>query len=89
MNEETKHPNTLNVMTEQDKGRCAPAPGSETRRLRKALREIRAQLDPHMDQWDNEIPQDPDCFCIRCIAVRALSPNAKGETRRPAASDSH
>jgi hypothetical protein len=30
MSEETKHPNTPNVMTEQDKGRCAPALGSET-----------------------------------------------------------
>jgi hypothetical protein len=28
MNEETKHPNTPNVVTEQDKGRCAPATGS-------------------------------------------------------------
>jgi hypothetical protein len=28
MNEETKHPNIPNVVTEQAKGRCAPAPGS-------------------------------------------------------------
>lgn len=43
------------------------------RRLRKALRQIRAQLDPHTDDGDNEIKQDPECFCIRCIAVRALA----------------
>ena len=28
MSEETTHPNTTNVVTEQDKGRCAPALGS-------------------------------------------------------------
>ncbi len=28
MSKETKHPNTPNVVTEQDKGRCAPAPSS-------------------------------------------------------------
>jgi hypothetical protein len=28
MSEEKKHPTTPNVMTEQDKGRCAPALGS-------------------------------------------------------------
>ena len=28
MSEETKHPKTPNGITEQDEGRCAPAPGS-------------------------------------------------------------
>ena len=28
MSKRTKHPKTKTVMTEQDKGRCAPAPGS-------------------------------------------------------------
>jgi hypothetical protein len=28
MSKKTIHPNTPNVVTEQDKGRCAPAPGS-------------------------------------------------------------
>ena len=31
MSEETKQPNTPDVATEQDKGRCAPALGSEVR----------------------------------------------------------
>lgn len=34
MSEETTHLNTANVVTEQDKGRCAPAPGSASAALK-------------------------------------------------------
>jgi hypothetical protein len=45
------------------------------RRLRRALRDIRGQLDPHIGDRGEDLRQDPECFCPRCIAVRALSPN--------------
>ena len=37
MNEETKLPTTTDAVTEQDKGRCARAPGSANRHWETAL----------------------------------------------------
>lgn len=49
-------------------------PSTEIARLRRALREVRDNYAKHLDEHDNEIPHDPECFCARCIAVRALLP---------------
>ena len=53
------------------------------RRLRRALREIRDQLEPHLGEDGEDVRQDTECFCPRCIAVRALSPNAELSDSRP------
>jgi len=42
------------------------------RALRRALREIRDGCRPHFDDYGGDMVQDSDCFCCRCIAVRAL-----------------
>ena len=47
-------------------------PPSEVRRLRAALRYIRDQFDVHLDGDDNAVSDEHDCFCVRCVAVRAL-----------------
>ncbi len=46
--------------------------------LRNELRCIVENHDPHTDAEGNDIAQDYECFCSRCIAVRALrlKPNA-------------
>lgn len=44
----------------------------EIRRLRRGLREIREMVDPHLDKDDNTVRLLHDCFCIRCLATRAL-----------------
>jgi hypothetical protein len=47
MNEATKPPTTIDLATEQDKGRCAPAPGSAigtaTRVVSAILKELRGR----------------------------------------------
>lgn len=42
------------------------------RSLRISLREIKNSFSAHEDEYGNEIDQEHDCFCARCIAVRAL-----------------
>lgn len=50
---------------------------AENARLGEGLREVRRVTEPHEDEWGKDIGQDPECFCARCIAVRALSPGQK------------
>ena len=55
--------------------------------LRRELREIVKSVDPHMDEDGYDIDQDAECFCARCVAVRALKhrePNAERRGRREA-----
>lgn len=47
------------------------------RALQRALRDIRDWIDPHIGERGEDVSQYPECFCIRCIAVRALRPNGK------------
>jgi len=44
MSEEIKHPTTQNVKTAEDKGRCAPAPGSALPDARLLVRDLRNAL---------------------------------------------
>jgi len=57
------------------------------RSLRKELRCIVENYDAHSDVDGNDIAQDYECFCSRCIAVRALRlkpsvPRDSEETRK-------
>jgi len=56
------------------------------RLLRNELRCIVENHDPHTDADGNDIAQDYECFCSRCIAVRALrlKPNDKAQLRSKA-----
>lgn len=41
--------------------------------LRRAMREIVKGLDPHHDrETGGDLVEIHDCFCARCLAVRAL-----------------
>ena|ERR1035438_948213 len=74
MNEETKHPNTTDIMTEQDKGRCAPALGSATRVPKPIQYGIKIV-------WGySDAPKLPDTWKIkRCAmaAAVAIAPDGK------------
>jgi hypothetical protein len=39
------------------------------------LREIVSSSEPHRDEEGDDIEQDDECFCGRCIAVRSLNQN--------------
>jgi hypothetical protein len=52
MNEATQLPTTSDLMTEQDKGRCAPAPGSESAVDMSLVPEDGLYTHPTIRLWD-------------------------------------
>ena len=55
MTEETKPLTTTDGVTEQDKGRCAPAPGSATDVAHQWLKKQREDWHGHISIWTPQI----------------------------------
>ena len=84
MNEETKHLNIPNVVTERDKGRCVPASGSAFA-LRRKGRQL--PLDAfYATEREAEMAkgwQKVSCEELETLKVTyEVLPNARGEQRR-------
>jgi hypothetical protein len=78
MSEETKPPITSDVVTEQDKGRCALAPGSASR-----LAATQTELAAAFTEWERRYREEPDRFMSEASKLLKETPKSYGDACAP------
>jgi hypothetical protein len=78
MSKQTKHQNTPNVVTEKDKGRCAPAPGSASR-----LAATQTELAAAFTEWERRYREEPDRFMSEASKLLKETPKSYGDACAP------
>ena len=86
MNEEPEHTNTAEVVTEQDKGRCAPAPGSgldQTHWPCACVKRDRAGRLKAIKLHPNSVQRCPVCGAKQCTLLKAPNTEVSSGAKTP------